>query len=90
MSDKTPFNSPRTPSDTPYWLRNGLPDLQDVARFESDHRRRLGMSSPSVGRTPTLEDERARFDAWVLAEYGVVDKNRRAMMWAAWQAGQRA
>lgn len=83
MSDN-PFNTPRSKNETPYWLRNGLPERAEIDRHEAEHRRRMGMLSSNQ------YSDRQRFDAWVLAEYGVVGENRRQMMWAAWQAAQRS
>jgi hypothetical protein len=84
MSDN-PFNTPRGKSETPYWLRNGLPERAEIDRHEAEHRRRLGMRDQAYGVT-----DRQRFDTWVLSQYGVVGENRRQMMWAAWQAAQRS
>ena len=101
MADKTPFNSPRDPSDPPYHLKNGIGDRAESDRHEADHRKRMGMIDRN-NAILTLEHSRARFEAWVKGEpESSPDFTLRRMdgtypiyvieaMWRAWQAAQRA
>lgn len=43
---RSPFNSPRLKSETPYWLRNGAHERAEAERDEATHRRLLGMGKP--------------------------------------------